>query len=39
MNSDLVEGNWQQFSGMIQDRYGHGKDQVTMDVDEFFGSI
>ena len=40
-DNDLKQfiGKREQLEGKIQERYGHGKDQVKKDVDEFLGRM
>lgn len=34
-----ISGKREQLEGVIQERYGHGKDQVKKDVDEFLNRM
>lgn len=31
-----VEGNAEQLAGLVQERYGHSREQARKEVDEFF---
>ena len=34
---DVIAGKRDQLEGKIQERYGHAKDQVSQDVDTWYG--
>ena len=36
---DVIEGRREQLEGKLQQRYGFAKDQISKDVDDWFGSL
>ena len=39
MNWDRVEGNWKEFKGKVQQRYGVARDEAERQIDTWLKSV